>query len=59
VSFVNLSIFLLQASDGKYSDIADFIIEVKDVNDNKPVFVFPNETTVLRFNLIVSLFTIS
>jgi len=52
-----LSIFLLQASDGLFNDTADFIIEVIDINNNKPVFVFPNETTVLRFNIDVSLFT--
>jgi hypothetical protein len=41
----------VKASDPDFSDVADFIISVIDINNNKPVFVFPNETTVLKFNI--------
>jgi hypothetical protein len=50
--------FFFQACDiGPYCDSKDFIIEVTDVNNHYPVFVFPNATTTLRFNIAVSLFT--
>jgi hypothetical protein len=60
VPFVELNdirAFPFQASDPDFSDVADFIIVVTDINNNYPVFVFPNKTTVLRFNIFVSLFT--
>lgn len=41
----------VKASDPNFSDIADFIIVVTDINNNEPEFVFPNDTTVLRFNI--------
>jgi len=49
--------FFLQASDPNFSDTADFLIVVTDINNNYPEFVFPNDTTVLRFNIFVSMFT--
>jgi hypothetical protein len=52
-----VSIFLLQASDPDFSAVADFIIIVTDINNNDPVFVFPDETTVLTFSISVSFFT--
>lgn len=41
----------VKASDPDFSDTADFIISVIDVNNNYPEFEFPNDSTVLRFNI--------
>jgi len=41
----------VKASDPDFSDTADFVIVVTDINNNYPEFVFPNDTTVLRFKI--------
>lgn len=39
---------------GNFGDTADFTIIVNDVNNNPPVFEFPNATTEIRLNIEVS-----
>jgi hypothetical protein len=37
------------------NDTADFTVIIKDINNNVPVFEFPNATTEIRLNIEVSI----
>jgi hypothetical protein len=46
--------FFQVRDSGNFNDTSDFTIIVNDINNNPPVFEFPNATTEIRLNIEVS-----
>jgi hypothetical protein len=46
--------FFQVRDSGNLNDSSDFTVIVKDINNNPPVFEFPNVTTEIRLNVEVS-----